>query len=61
MLEILYSTTTITATPNTGYQFVNRTQISGTGTASFDNPNTASTTVTVTGGSVIIQANFSVN
>jgi alpha-tubulin suppressor-like RCC1 family protein/predicted small secreted protein len=51
----------ITATPNTNYHFVNWTQIGGTGTAVFGNPNLASTTVSVTGGNATVQANFALN
>ena len=52
--------TTITATPNTNYQFVNWTQTGGTGTANFGNANAAGTTVSVTGGNATIQAHFAV-
>ena len=47
----------ISATPATGYQFVNWTVVSGTG-ATFGNANSANTTVTLTGGDATIQANF---
>ena len=50
----------ITAIPNAGYQFVNWTQTGGTGTAAFDNANSASATVSVTGGDVTIKANFAI-
>ena len=51
----------ITATPNAGCQFVNWTQTAGTGSAAFGDANSASTTVTVTGGNATIQANFSID
>jgi alpha-tubulin suppressor-like RCC1 family protein len=50
--------TTITATPNTGYQFINWTKANGTGNVVFDDANLANTTVSVTGGNATIQANF---
>ena len=49
--------TSITATPSTGYNFVNWTFTSGSG-VSFGNPTSASTTVTLTGGNATIKANF---
>lgn len=53
--------TTITATPNTGYHFTGWTKTSGTGTVVFGNSTSASTTVTVTSGEATIQANFAIN
>jgi photosystem II stability/assembly factor-like uncharacterized protein len=49
--------TSITATPNTNYVFVNWTVTSGTG-VSFGSAGSASTTVTLTSGPATIQANF---
>ena len=49
--------TSISATANSGYSFVNWTVVSGTG-VSFVNENSASTTVTLTGGNATIRANF---
>jgi alpha-tubulin suppressor-like RCC1 family protein/C1A family cysteine protease len=48
----------ITATPNEGYQFLNWTKTAGSGRVKFDDPNSASTNVTVTSGDATIQANF---
>jgi hypothetical protein len=48
----------ITATPNTGYNFVQWQKTSGTGSVTFGNAAVASTTATVTGGAVTIQASF---
>jgi hypothetical protein len=48
--------TSITATPASGYQFMNWTVT--TGTATIANPTSASTTVTLTSGSATIRANF---
>ncbi len=49
----------ISATPDDGYQFMNWTKTDGNGTVEFGNANAAETTVTLTGGSAGIQANFS--
>jgi hypothetical protein len=49
--------TTITAGPSSGYSFKNWTVTGGSG-VTFGNPNSASTTVTLTGGAATIQANF---
>jgi C1A family cysteine protease len=48
----------ITATPNTGFHFVNWVKTDGLGTAVFDNANSANTTVTVSNGDATIRANF---
>jgi hypothetical protein len=48
--------TTITATPGSGYGFVNWVVTSGT--AMFDNSYSASTTVTLTSGNATVRANF---
>jgi hypothetical protein len=48
--------TSISATPSTGYQFLNWTVTSGT--ASIASPSSASTTVTLTSGNATIRANF---
>jgi hypothetical protein len=48
--------TSISATPATGYQFLNWTVTSGT--ASIASPSSASTTVTLTSGNATIRANF---
>ena len=53
--------TSITATPNADYHFVNWTQIGGSGTVVFGDPTSATTTVTITGGDAVIQANFEIN
>lgn len=50
--------TDVVAAPSTGYHFVNWTQTGGTGSVSFGNASSASTTVTLTGGDATIQANF---
>jgi hypothetical protein len=61
VVTITYGVSTaISATPNTGYCFSHWVKTAGTGTVTFGNPNSANTTVTVTGGDVTIQANFSV-
>jgi uncharacterized repeat protein (TIGR02543 family) len=49
--------TNIAAMPNTGYSFVDWTVVSGSG-VSFGNANSASTTVTLSGGDAAIRANF---
>jgi hypothetical protein len=50
--------TNIVATlTNSDYKFLNWTEVTGTG-VSFGDPNSASTTVTLTGGDAMIQANF---
>ena len=54
----LGSPTTITASPNGANTFVSWTQVGGSGTASFGNANSASTTVTLSGAAATVQANF---
>ncbi len=49
--------TTITATPSTGYKFVNWTVTAGTG-ATIASPTSASTTVSLTSGPATVTANF---
>jgi hypothetical protein len=44
------ASTAISATPNAGYHFSNWVKTAGTGTVLFGDPNSANTTVTVTGG-----------
>ncbi len=51
----------IVASPADGYRFINWTKASGTGTPIFASAESKSTTVTVTGGDVTIQANFASN
>ena len=51
--------TAITATPSTGYKFVNWTVTAGTG-ATIASATSASTTVTLTGGNATVTANFQV-
>lgn len=51
--------TSISATPNAGFQFVSWTVVSGT--ATFLNANAASTSVILTSGNATIRANFSQN
>jgi hypothetical protein len=51
--------TTITATPATGYHFVNWSNPSGSATIA--NSSTPSTTVTLTSGDATVQANFAIN
>jgi hypothetical protein len=48
----------ITATPDEGYQFMNWTKTTGSGTVIFGDANSASTTVIISGGAATIQANF---
>jgi hypothetical protein len=50
----------IEANTDVAYNFVSWEQVSGSGTAEFDLANRENTTVTVTGGSVSIQANYSI-
>ncbi|HEX3046122.1 MAG TPA: hypothetical protein VHY08_15310 [Bacillota bacterium] len=50
----------ISASPDSGYQFVNWTQVGGSGTVVFKNANSESTTVTVTGGAATIRANYAI-
>ncbi len=52
-----YATTTITATPEPGYRFLNWTSTGG-GTVEFGNANNATTTVTATAEGATITANF---
>ncbi len=49
----------VAATPNGGFTFFNWVLIGGSGTATFDDVNAASTTVRVTGGDAIIQPQIS--
>ena len=50
--------TAITATPPSGYVFVNWTVTTGSGNASIADAGSASTTVTLTGGDATVTANF---
>ena len=43
------------------YRFEHWSKFSGIGTATFDNPASQSTTVSVSGGDATVQANFQVN
>ena len=52
-----YATTSITATPEPGYRFLNWTSTGG-GTVEFGNANNATTTVTATADGATITANF---
>jgi hypothetical protein len=52
------ASTEITAVPNTGYAFANWVKSDGTGIVSFTDANSASTTVTISGGNATIRANF---
>ncbi|MBO5553502.1 MAG: hypothetical protein J5937_04805 [Paludibacteraceae bacterium] len=52
-----YATTTITATPEPGYRFLNWTSTGG-GTVTFGDENSATTTVTATAAGATITANF---
>ena len=52
-----YATTTITATPEPGYRFLNWTSTGG-GTVTFGDENSATTTVTATADGATITANF---
>jgi len=53
--------TQIQALPNSGYHFINWIKVSGTGQASFADPDSSETSVSVSGGNVTIQAVFEIN
>lgn len=50
----------LTATPKTGCEFLNWTQISGTGTVEFGDNKSATTNVTLADGDATIKANFTI-